>query len=272
VSDPEVYADLARRGPIASVIGAAIISLVEPLPGREQEFNRWYEDDHMIVSAMACPWVFSGRRWVATRALRDLRLPEDSAVIQPVDEGCFLATFWILDGRYDEFMAWARALVADRLMPVGRMSPPRRHVFTSDQSYAGAAYRDAGGPRDVHALDYPYAGLVMQVIDAATQEGREALVDWVLETYAPARLKGSSAAMCLVFRSMIPPRPKPGVDWYDRRLTLLWLLEDEPDGIWPSIFADQEAVIAASGLGRLELAAPFIPVLPGTDRYLDELR
>ena len=37
-------------------------------------------------------------------------------------------------------------------------------------------------------------------------------------------------------------------------------------------FAGDGAAVQASGLGRLEFAAPFIPTLPGTDEYVDQLR
>ena len=37
-------------------------------------------------------------------------------------------------------------------------------------------------------------------------------------------------------------------------------------------FAGVGDVVAATGLGRVELMAPFTPTLPGTERYVDELR
>ena len=49
-------------------------------------------------------------------------------------------------------------------------------------------------------------------------------------------------------------------------------LECEPEGVWGDLFEPQDAVIAASGLGQVELSSPFLPTLPGTDRYVDELR
>lgn len=266
------HALIAREGPIASRLGKAILSLVEPLPGQERAYNRWYEDDHAIISALACPWIFAGKRWVATRALRDLRTPDRSAVAEPVDQGCYLAAYWLLDGRYEDFLAFARPLVTERLMPDGRMQPPRRHIFTNDHDYLGAVYRDAEGPRDVHALAYPYAGLGLQVIDAASAGERAALEAWLKDEHLPAMLAGSPAAMALLFAATAPARPKPGIDWYDRRLTLLWFLEERPEGCWQALFGAQAAAVAASGFGRVELQAPFIPTLVGTDTYVDQLR
>lgn len=34
------------------------------------------------------PWMYAGRRWVATRELQLLRYPEKSAFAQPVTAGC----------------------------------------------------------------------------------------------------------------------------------------------------------------------------------------
>lgn len=267
----EAYAMLGAAGPIDTRLGKAIISLIEPAPGREHEYNRWYEDDHAYISAFALPWVFAGKRWVATRRLRNLRSSASNAVADPIDQGCYLAAYWLIDGRYEDFLAFVRPLVTERLVPEGRMKPPRTHVFTNDQDYLGAIYRDSAGPRDIHALSYPYAGLAFQVIDAPSAEGRAELLSWLRDEHLPAVLAGSPAAMTLIFAAAPPMRPKPGIDWYWRRLTLMTFLECEPGPVWADLFAAQDARIAASGLGLVELASPFLPTLPGTDRYVAEL-
>ena len=104
--------------------------------------------------------------------------------------------------------------------------------------------------------------------------GRDALVQWLMIDYIPTVLgrRDCPAMMALVFAATPPLRPKDGVDWYGRRLTILWFIEAGPDLVWNDIFAGQDEAVAASGLGRVELCAPFIPVVPGTDTYVDELR
>jgi len=82
--------------------------------------------------------------------------------------------------------------------------------------------------------------------------------------------------MVTVFR----PTPLPGdrmtyvkqVEGVDTRLTLLWFLEAAPGDCWDPCFTGLEEAVAESGLGRVELVAPFIPTIPGTDRYVDRLR
>src|SRR5262245_54825490 len=105
------YAALPDSGPNEVTIGSGLVLLVEPHPGHEREYNRWYEDDHYYAGGMASPWVFAGRRWVATRDLQLLRYPADSPAIQPVTRGCYLTLFWITAGRRDDFQAWAGATV-----------------------------------------------------------------------------------------------------------------------------------------------------------------
>ncbi|GAA2061080.1 hypothetical protein GCM10009801_03130 [Streptomyces albiaxialis] len=270
------YAELAAVGPYGVRPGHALITMVEPHPGHERAYNRWYEDDHYIAGAMAMPWIYAGRRWVATRDLQLLRYPAGSAVARPVTAGCYISTYWITEGRYDEHMRWTVA-INKRLNRDDRVHQDRTHVFTSFQDHEATLYRDGDrGPRDFHALDHPYKGLVVEVIDAADAGRRAELLEWLRDDHLPARLKGSAAAMVTVFR----PTPLPGdrmtyvkqVEGVDTRLTLLWFLEADPRECWEETFAGLGEEVAGSGRGRVELVAPFVPTIPGTDTYVDELR
>ncbi|MFG2554043.1 hypothetical protein ACGFWF_29420 [Streptomyces sp. NPDC048581] len=272
----ETYAELAAVGPYGVRPGHALITMVEPHPGHEYAYNRWYEDDHYYAGAMAMPWMYSGRRWVATRDLQLLRYPEKSAIAQPVTAGCYLSTYWITAGRYDDHMRWTVA-INKRLNRDARVYRDRTHVFTAFQDHETTVYRDgAAGPRDFHALDHPYAGLVVEVIDADSPEQREELLEWLRARHLPRRLAGSPAAMVTIFR----PTPLPldrmsyvkQVEGTDTRLTLLWFLEADPRECWEGHFTDLETAVGESGLGRVELVAPFVPTVPGTDRYVAELR
>lgn len=62
------------------------------------------------------------------------------------------------------------------------------------------------------------------------------------------------------------------VEGVDTRLTLLWFLEADPRECWDPWFTDLEDKVTESGLGRVELLAPFVPTVPGTDTYVDQLR
>lgn len=164
-----------------------------------------------------------------------------------------------------------------RLNRDGRVYQDRTHVFTAFQDHEATVYRDgAAGPRDFHALDHPYAGLVLEVIDAESAEQRAELLEWLRSRHLPKRLAGSPAALVTIFR----PTPLPGdrmtyvkqVEGVDTRLTLLWFLEADPRDCWEGYFAGLEAAVEEVGLGKVELVAPFIPTVPGTDKYVDRLR
>ncbi|MFE6158623.1 hypothetical protein ACFQ7F_06865 [Streptomyces sp. NPDC056486] len=272
----EVYGELAAVGPYGVRPGHALITMVEPHPGHEYAYNRWYEDDHYYAGAMAMPWMYAGRRWVAPRELQLLRYPEKSAVAQPVTAGCYLSTYWVTEGRYDDHMKWTVG-INKRLNRDGRVYQDRTHVFTAFQDHEATVYRDgAAGPRDFHALDHPYQGLVLEVIDAESGGQREELIEWLRAKQLPRALAGSPAAMVTIFR----PTPLPGdrmtyvkqVEGVDTRLTLLWFLQADPRECWQEHFAGRADAVAESGLGRVELVAPFIPTVPGTDMYVDQLR
>ena len=50
----------------------------------------------------------------------------------------------------------------------------------------------------------------------------------------------------------------------------LMFLTDEPDAHWDRIRA-YAASVGDSGLATVVFAAPFIPTIPGTDTYTDQL-
>jgi hypothetical protein len=274
-----LYAELAGVGPYGADLGHALITMVEPHQGHEREYNRWYEDDHFIAGAMAMPWMYAGRRWVATRELQLLRYPGTSAVAEPVTAGCYLSVYWITAGRYADHMRWTVG-INKRLNRDHRVFQERTHVFTAFQDHTTTVYRDGDhGPRDIHALDHPYAGLVVEVVDAESPERRPELLAWLRDEHLPKRLAaGSPAAMVTVFA----PTPLPldrmsyvkQVEGVGTRLTLLWFLQRDPrePGVWAEHFTGLDTAVAAAGLGRVELVAPFVPTLPGTDTYVDELR
>ena len=272
------YDTLPRVGPYEVSIGRALITMVEPQPGHEQAYNRWYEDDHYYAGALAWPWLFAGRRWVAPRELQALRYPAESKLVQPLRRGCYMSLYWITDGRFEQFSQWATA-TNQRLNADGRIFMQRDHVFTAFQDYVGCAYRDAKGPRDIHALDYPFAGLVVEVVEAPDAASRQKLERWLLYTHLPARLRGSPAAMCLAFRTEAVPDTTPayvlrGMETTrnDRRVTLLWFLQADPRQCWKEHFVDEGAAVAKGGLGQVDFCAPFIPTHPGSDDYVDQLR
>ena len=115
-------------------VGSMLYTMVEPHKGFEKEYNRWYERDHFYGGCMTGPYIFAGRRWVATRDLKDLRFPQDSPFAKPADAGSYLAVYWHLKGYHAEKSAWSRPQV-HWLYENGRGFPERTHVHTSNYWY-----------------------------------------------------------------------------------------------------------------------------------------
>lgn len=277
-SEPDLFADLVNHGPTTAAVGGGLVTTVEAVSGQEIDYVRWYEDDHYISGALAWPWLFSGRRWIATRDLKPLRQPSEGSFVEPVSKGSFLHTYLITEGHIDDIeLLAARSL--DRLESENRMgrSVGRVHLYTHFQDYLGAAYAPGCTVRDIHAFDHPFNSVVLEVLDASETELRGQLVDWLIAEHAPTVLdRGPS--MCLVFA----PRPqrltgdavavlKTLPPHNAARLTVLWLSAGEPAETYHAAFTDEQDTVRQAGHGTVRFLAPFRPAIPGTNTYLDQL-
>lgn len=247
-------------------LGSALFTLVEPHRGREVDYNRWYERDHFYAGCMVGPWYFAGRRWVATRDLKDQRITSDAGPLFGDDRlGSYLATYWVLKGRFEENVDWSVRQV-HWLHNNGRMFDERDHIHTLLYMYGGAESRDDDGVPAELALDHPYRALGAVIVekrgDGAFPRPTAALAD------------ASPVALVLSFTAVpLPddaPVTQPGTEGLENRELQLWFAEDEPGAWWDRAraYADE---VAASGAGVVRWASPFVPTIPGTDTYTDQL-
>ncbi len=266
--------------------GAMLFTLVDPSRGHEQAYNRWYETDHLYSGCMVGPWLFAGRRWVATSELKDLRfpaeVPPDAAVVSPLDAGSYLATYFVHAGHEAEHFAWANRQVFE-LYEAGRGYEERAHAHTSLYFAVGEHRGDSPVPAHL-ALDHPYAGLVSIHLDRAPEVRHEAYAEWFDAEVAPDLFAATSPVdQVLDWRPIIPRGAEgeapmelgTGPGTRQRSLQMLFCGRapqgsfDLP-GDWDIIESTCER-IEASGLATVRLAAPFIPTIPGTDTYTDQL-
>ena len=267
-------------------VGSMLFTLVDPNPGHEVAYNRWYERDHLYSGCMVGPWLFANRRWVATRPLKDLRYPTDvpaeDAVADPVDRGSYLATYFIHKGHEAEHFAWANKQVFE-LYSNGRGFDERTHAHTSLYFIVGEDHRDPDGVPSHMALDHPYAGLVSVHVDRADGVAHPEFAEWFRSTAAPVLFAdgddGSTSPVdqVLHWRPIIPKGEEgnapmklgtgPGTR---QRSMQLMFLTSEPTAAWDRI-QDYTDRVEESGLATVRLAAPFIPTIPGTDTYTDQL-
>jgi hypothetical protein len=257
-------------------LGSILVSLLEPLPGTAKAFNRWYERDHFYAGCMSGQHFFAGRRFLATRALRDLRFPASSNAVADTSIGSFLALYWMERGHHQEAEAWALERVLwlganDRMDGGGG----RKAVHASFYAHRWAACRDSDGIPPEVALDHPFAGVVMVISERPDGVSAEARERWLLEEYLPEALPGSDAALCLSLDPFQLPEespayvaPEPGSE---RRGLELYFLDRDPREHWDEFFGSLAERHSAAGMGEIAFAAGFIPTLPGTDRYIDEV-
>lgn len=279
MTDP--YTEIALHRPNDVAIGGALITMVEPDVGMEHAYNRWYEDDHFYSGAMHGPWTFAGRRWVATRALRDRRVATPRPLVEPADAGCYISLYWITKGQELNSERWSFTAMDQGLMPYGRGFTQRRHVYTAFHRYRFGLVRDAGPMKPHLALDADYQGLLVEVIDAPSPDAFAALESWLRDEHLPAVLAGSPAGQVLAFtpqpfsQGLIEQPGTPAVappDGVGTQLCLLWFLERDPGALTDAQLRGHHAAIAESGKGELRFSGPFVPTTVGTDRYVDELR
>ena len=249
-------------------LGSALFTLVEPHRGHEVAYNRWYERDHFYAGCMNGPFYFSGRRWVSTKDLKDLRLGARSSEDPLFGDdrlGSYLALYWTPKGRFRDNTDWSTRQV-HWLHRHDRMFPDRDHVHTMLYRYRGADARDADGVPAELALDHPFRGLAAVVVERPDDDAPPA---------AHAALAPDSAiALVLSFKGipMPPGAPvtQPGLENVPRRELQLWFADSEPHNWWPAVQAYAEERRAA-GDGTVRWASPFVPTIPGTDTYTDQL-
>jgi hypothetical protein len=237
-------------------------------------YNRWYERDHFYDGCMVGAHNFAGGRWVATKPYKDLRhvAPGSPTGRDPL-AGSYLSLYWVQGGHRDEWNRWAYRRFT-WLHENGRMFPHRDHVHTQLYDHDGAHYRDDDPVPAALALDRRYDGLVV-TIGAATGETRDELDAWYRDEELPRQQDGTPVAQSLGFTAIPLLVDAEGVDKDEGsqlRYLHLSFLEVDPFEVWDEVFAGQPGRVEASGLGRVLWQGPFIPTIPGTDTYTDQLR
>ncbi|HEX9234945.1 MAG TPA: hypothetical protein VF972_01555, partial [Actinomycetota bacterium] len=189
-------------------LGSILFTLVEPHPGHEVDYNRWYERDHFYAGCMVGPGILAGGRFVATRPYKDLRYPKESPITSDPTRGSYLALYWIERSQQDEWGTWGGKEV-HRLHHEGRMFAERDHIHTKMYRYRWGTFRDEDGVPAELALDHRFPGLVVVFVEAEEGRDREGVGEWFRDDHLPKVLAGSAAAMCLQFTPVPIPEDAP---------------------------------------------------------------
>ncbi len=277
---PEDSAPPARRpieiqaGAEPVKLGSMLLTLVEPRRGHEVAYNRWYERDHFYAGCMVGPYNFAGCRYVATADLKALRDPDPSAITGEPARGSYVAVYWVLDGYYDVWQRWALRQV-NALHAAGRMFEERDHVHTLLYNFRWEHRRDPDGVPVELALDHPYRGFVPVFIDRSEKVTNEELWAWLRTEHLPGLMPGSDADLVAAFTPIAlegdAPGDVPREAASDTRTVLLWFLNTPPQVAWEPVMAEHRRRLEDAGMGTVVAALPFIPTIPGTDTYTDQL-
>lgn len=247
-------------------IGSVVFALIDPTPGREIAFNRWYERDHYYTAGIAAPGVFAAGRYVAPRSCKDLRRSGDDGVAGDAGRGSHLALYFVLDGHEVDRIGWATRQVAIAAED-DRLFSDREHLHT--WSYRPAfSWIGVDGVAPGLTLDRRYSGASVVFadrsddVDAATLE---ASVQAACEQAA-----GVAVVLALTPLAQVMPSEWIG-DLDPARRSVFVCFHDGPvaDG-WRAARSILDAP-ERDGLLRVAWASPFVATAIGTDIHADDL-
>jgi hypothetical protein len=145
----------------------------------------------------------------------------------------------------------------------GRMFAERDHVHTLMLHHRIGVWRDDDGVPAELALDHPYGGLTATLLRPA---------DGI--TGEQVRAAMADAELALGFSPIPLPASAPVTQQGHHRLggcvMTLSFSEASPVDSWDAQRA-LAARLSSDGLGEVLWSAPFIPTIPGTDTYTDQL-
>lgn len=247
-------------------LGGMLFTLVEPHRGHEVAYNRWYERDHFYAGCMIGADCFAGGRFVATRACKDRRYPESGPIAGTREVGSYLALYWILRGAFGSWIEWGTEQV-HRLHDAGRMFEARDHVHTLMYRYRGERTPTPDGMPSELALDRCFPGLAVVIGEVAEGRSLDELDGWFDRRPVPSDVAVTFTPIPLPDDVPEDVRGDVGRD----RFVQLHFLADDPLVAFDQRFASLGEDLAASGLGEVVFASPFLRTLPGTDTYTDQL-
>jgi hypothetical protein len=143
----------------------------------------------------------------------------------------------------------------------------RDHVHTLLYRYEWCAGgSDAGVPPEL-ALDHPFGGLVVTMIERAEGVSQADVHAWARDA--------RQSTLILGFTPMpLPPGApvtQPGLERLDRRTLMLGFSDAPPAQVWDAHREMCGSAAQRDGVGRVVWTSPFLPTVPGTDTYTDHL-
>jgi hypothetical protein len=189
------------------VTGARVVFLDSPA-GKDAEFNRWYDLDH-IPEFVALDGVISGRRYVATPACKELRRPTTIEGMKD-GKGTYCTVYFFGDDDLPAVTA-AQGIKGTEIRQQGRRFPDMDVVRVQDFALESVVVS-----KDLH-LDptaVPHLGhqsLLLGIGEMLDMSKRDAVGQWYDETHHPDLLEIPEFLAILRFSSLaVDPGPPAG--------------------------------------------------------------
>jgi hypothetical protein len=239
-------------------------TLVDVTPGHEAAFNQWYENDHFYAGGVLGPGVLAGRRWYASKDLRDARFVGEKCPFDDPAAGTNLATyFFTVPNGGQEFRTWVEPQLAE-LRRQGRMFAERVPINIAFYSFDGIVAGPNTSPVPPHvALDHPFAGLL-----AVFATGSVRPTDGV----RPATdLPAGSLTLAFTWRVEESVVPQADLSPFVPVTLLMHFLPDPPPTDSQRTAAMTDAVARSRGVTPM-WGAGFLPIMPGDDAFVRTVR
>ncbi len=183
-------------------------------------------------------------------------LPRDSPICPDPTSGSYLAVYWILAGKFGEWIQWGTNQV-NWLHENDRMFPHRDHIHTLMYKYRGEVHADPDGVPAELALDRRYPGLVLvigELADGVTGRRRSPSGCGRARCPADQVVTFTPRSRCSATRPSDVPR-----DEATDRFCQLYFVDGDPVAIWDEQFASLgRRPRRPAGLGTVVFASPFI--------------
>jgi hypothetical protein len=258
--------------PFKVALEGVVYTLVDVHDGHDARFEEWYENDHFYAGGVLAPYVLSGRRWYASKALRGSRFASPACPLPDPLAGTNLATYFVTAGGLASFYEWINPQLVT-LRSGGRMFSGRTHVNTDGYRLESVLAFPGASTVPAHVVgDHPFAGLFVAYLDAsgggAPEPGAALPAGTLAFTLRPNA--GSLTEASLGLAAAQPGMEFPAIGGAPVRLALAFLTQaPQADPQWSAGLA--------SGLARLTgseavWGGGFCPVVPGSRAHLAELR
>jgi len=243
-------------------LGSLLFTMVEPRPGFEVAYNRWYERDHFYSGCMIGEYTLAGNRFVATRDCKALRFGSGE---RDLSKGSYLALYWILEGHHRDWDAWGVKQV-NQLHAEGRMFKERDHIHTGLYQYA-ADYNAPGSAMPIElALDRNYGGIAAFIVELAPGKTRDDANAYLSGVECPGDVALLASPMPLD-----PSRPADVPASEGNHVVIVAFSVEDPRSVWEQRYVPFGKAIEDAGIGAVSFASPFLSVVFGTDIYTDQL-